>query len=190
MIKNISNYELENIDYQTDRISKYEEANKAKILIVCEKTLDRIAMRELFVNNKKIRVILITAAVISEFYELGIDYVIEDEDIDLTVNAIITNLDNRHNIISRVQVKEDFNKINIGGIDIRLTPKEMDIYKYLNKNRGNLCRRNEMLVQVLGYHEGADSRVIDVYVKHLRTKLREEGEKIETIRGKGYIYNF
>lgn len=190
MIKNITNLEMSNIDYQVESINLYSQANKCKVLIVDEQTLDELMLRELYVSNPKIRIILIAKEQLVQYFELGIDYIISGDQVTEKINAIIHNLDNRHKIISRVQIKEDFNKINIGGVDIRLTPKEMEIYQYLNDNRGNLCKRNKMLIEVLGYHEGADSRVIDVYVKHLRAKLREEGYKIETIRGKGYIYNF
>lgn len=190
MIKNISNLELDGLDYQVTNIQSYKEATSCKVLIIDEENLDELQLRELYVTNPKIRIILIADVDLIEYLELGIDYIISDLGAVKKVNAIIHNLDARHKIISRVQIKEDFNKINVGGVDIRLTPKEMEIYAYLNANRGNLCKRTTMLTEVLGYHEGADSRVIDVYVKHLRTKLREEGYKIETIRGKGYIYNF
>lgn len=190
MIRNISDYNLHDADYQIEKIDSYKEAGSCKVLIVDETNLDELKLRELYVTNPKIRIILISDIDLLEYLELGIDYIITGVDVEAKINAIIHNLDSRHKIISRVQIKEDFNKINVGGVDIRLTPKEMQIYQYLNDNRGNLCKRTTMLVDVLGYHEGADSRVIDVYVKHLRTKLRDEGYKIETIRGKGYIYNF
>lgn len=190
MIRNISNYNLQGLDYQVERIKSYKEAISCKVLVIDEVILDELKLRELYVTNPKVRIILIADVDLPEYFDLGIDYIISDVDVEVKINAIIHNLDSRHKIISRVQIKEDFNKINVGGVDIRLTPKEMQIYQYLNDNRGNLCKRNVMLTEVLGYHEGADSRVIDVYVKHLRTKLREEGYKIETIRGKGYIYNF
>ncbi len=190
MIRNISNFALAGLDYQVEDIKSYKEAISCKVLIIDEANLDDLKLRELYVTNPKVRIILITDLDLVDYFEQGIDYVITDTAVEAKINAIIHNLDVRHKIISRVQIKEDFNKINVGGVDIRLTPKEMQIYTYLNDNRGNLCKRTTMLTDVLGYHEGADSRVIDVYVKHLRTKLREEGYKIETIRGKGYIYNF
>lgn len=190
MIRNITDNDFQGLDYQVEAIKSYKEAISCKVLIVDESSLDELKLRELYVTNPKIRIILIADVDLTEYLELGIDYIITDVDVEDKINAIIHNLDTRHKIISRVQIKEDFNKINVGGVDIRLTPKEMEIYQYLNDNRGNLCKRTDMLTEVLGYHEGADSRVIDVYVKHLRTKLREEGYKIETIRGKGYIYNF
>ncbi len=190
MISNLAKIDTTKIDYQVAPISTYKDAYKSKVLILDDDSYDPIKLKELFVNNGKIRLIMITDDEEVRYYEAGIDYVISTIDPCRLINGIIHNLDVRHKIISRVQIKEDFNKINVNGVDIRLTPKEMEIYSYLNANRGNLCKRKTMLTEVLGYHEDADSRVIDVYVKHLRTKLREEGYKIETIRGKGYIYNF
>ncbi len=190
MIRNLTKFGFESLDYQIESIDSYKDATTCKVLILDEDTVDHLKLKELYVSNPKVRIVLISDIDIAEHYEWGIDYIITEVDYLNKVNAIIRNLDVRHKIISRVQIKEDFNKINVSGVDIRLTPKEMLIYTYLNNNRGNLCKRKAMLVDVLGYHEEADSRVIDVYVKHLRTKLREEGYKIETIRGKGYIYNF
>lgn len=190
MINNLTNRDFSTIDYNVVDITNYYQGDKCKVLILDDNSFDDLSLRELYISNPKVIVILITTSPNSKHYELGIDVLVNEDDYVEKINFAIRNLDIRHKLISRVVIKEDFNKINIGGIDIRLTPKEMAIYSYLNKNRGLLCKRSEMLTQVLGYHEGADSRVVDVYVKHLRTKLREEGYKIETIRGKGYIYNF
>lgn len=190
MIKNLSGIDLSDIDYNLQDIDTYEQVEKAKILIISEDNYDEIQLRLLYVSNPKLIVILICKQIKLQYYEVGVDIFIDDIDTAKKVNLAIRNLDVRHKLISKVVIKEDFNKINIGGIDVRLTPKEMEIYSYFNAHRGELCRRSEMLTTILGYHEGADSRVVDVYVKHLRSKLREEGYKIETIRGKGYIYNY
>ncbi len=184
MIRSIANINLDLIDYQVTMISSYKEAMHCKILIIDDNTINEIMIKELFVNNPKVKIILISDNL--NYYKSSIDYIIPDHKY---INPIIHNLDSRHKIISRVQIKEDFNRVNISGVDIRLTPKEMLIYSYLNERRGKLCLRKDMLVDILGYHESSDTRLIDVYVKHLRTKLLSEGAKIETIRGKGYIYN-
>lgn len=190
MIQNLSNLNLDALDYQVEDIQNYSQIKGTKVLIIDVNHLEDVKLREIYIINPKIRIILIAKIDNPSYFELGIDYVITEDKAEEKINAIIHNLDSRHKIISRVQIKEDFNKISVGDVDIRLTPKEMQIYRYLNDNRGSLCHRKIMLTEVLGYHEGADSRLVDVYVKHLRTKLREEGYKIETIRGKGYIYNF
>ncbi len=184
MIRTIANIKLDYIDYQVTMISSYKEAKLCKVLIIDEHTIDELLIKELFVSNPKVKIILISDNL--NYYKSNIDFIIPNQKY---INPIIHNLDSRHKIISRVQIKEDFNKVSISGEDIRLTPKEMLIYSYLNNRRGQLCLRKDMLVDILGYHESSDTRLIDVYVKHLRTKLGNEGSKIETIRGKGYIYN-
>ncbi len=186
MIRSFSSVDLDLVDYQVVKINSYSEAKHCKVLIIDEHTYDLLNIRELLVANPKLRLVLISDKPDISYYQVGIDYVVIDQSF---INPIIHNLDSRHKLISRVQIKEDFNRVNVGGVDIRLTPKEMMIYVYLLNNRGKLCYRKEMLSDILGYHEDADSRVIDVYVKHLRTKLGTEGYKIETVRGKGYIYN-
>ncbi len=144
MIRNISNFNFDSLDYQVEKIDSYKDANGCKVLIVDEEVFDNLKLKELFVTNPKVRVILIAEIDLVEYFQYGVDYIVSDIETVSKVNAIIHNLDTRHKIISRVQIKEDFNKINVNGVDIRLTPKEMQIYTYLNDNRGNLCKRKQM----------------------------------------------
>ena len=48
--------------------------------------------------------------------------------------------------------------------------------------------RNDLLREVWGYRETANSRTLDTHVKRLREKLGELSRCIETVRGVGYQY--
>ncbi|MCS6781948.1 MAG: response regulator transcription factor [Gloeomargarita sp. SKYBB_i_bin120] len=72
---------------------------------------------------------------------------------------------------------------------IQLTMKEFDLLKFLMQNPGRVLTREEIMEQVWGYQSVHESNVIEVYVRYLRLKLDQPGEKhlIQTVRGVGYV---
>lgn len=72
---------------------------------------------------------------------------------------------------------------------IQLTMKEFDLLKFLMENPGRVLTREEIMEQVWGYQSVHESNVIEVYVRYLRLKLDQPGEKhlIQTVRGVGYV---
>nr|WP_274528531.1 response regulator transcription factor [Paenibacillus piscarius] len=80
-------------------------------------------------------------------------------------------------------------QVSRDGAEVRMTPKEFDLLQYLVMNQGEVCPRDEILRQVWGYHFHADTNVVDVYIRHLRTKV-DKGRRtklIHTVRGTGYV---
>ena len=53
---------------------------------------------------------------------------------------------------------------------------------------GNAQNRSDLLREVWGYRETANSRTLDTHMKRLREKLGELSRCIETVRGVGYQY--
>jgi OmpR family response regulator NblR len=53
----------------------------------------------------------------------------------------------------------------------------------------NYLSREQILENVWGYDFMGESNVIEVYVRYLRLKIEEEGQKrlIQTVRGVGYV---
>ncbi len=72
---------------------------------------------------------------------------------------------------------------------IQLTMKEFDLLKFLMQNPGRVLTREEIMEQVWGYQSVHESNVIEVYIRYLRLKLDQPGEKqlIQTVRGVGYV---
>ncbi len=58
----------------------------------------------------------------------------------------------------------------------------------LFERRGTVVSRDQILRQVWDDRQAASSNVIEVYVRYLRQKLEEGGERrlIHTVRGQGY----
>lgn len=76
--------------------------------------------------------------------------------------------------------------VKVDGENITLTLKEFEILCLLLKNRGNVLTRNEMMDRVWGYDFERENRTLDVHIRTLRSKLKEAGNLIETVRGIGY----
>ncbi|MER3434612.1 MAG: DNA-binding response regulator [Leptolyngbya sp. ERB_1_1] len=75
------------------------------------------------------------------------------------------------------------------GRAIDLTMKEFDLLKYLMEHPRQVLTREQILENVWGYDFVGESNVIEVYVRYLRLKIEDEGEKrlIQTVRGVGYV---
>jgi two-component system, OmpR family, response regulator NblR len=72
---------------------------------------------------------------------------------------------------------------------IELTMKEFELLRYLMEHPRQVLNREQILENVWGYDFLGESNVIEVYIRYLRLKVEEEGEKrlIHTVRGVGYV---
>jgi OmpR family response regulator NblR len=75
------------------------------------------------------------------------------------------------------------------GRTIDLTMKEFELLKYLMEHPREVLAREQILENVWGYEFVGESNVIEVYIRYLRLKIEDEGEKrlIQTVRGVGYV---
>jgi two-component system, OmpR family, response regulator MprA len=73
-----------------------------------------------------------------------------------------------------------------GDRQVDLTPREYELLRFLIKHAGEVITHGRLLAAIWGYQQ---SRVLDVYIGYLRTKLEAEGESrlIHTVRGVGYV---
>ena len=72
---------------------------------------------------------------------------------------------------------------------IALTPLEFDLLATLARTPSKVFSREELLEQVWGYRHAADTRLVNVHVQRLRSKIERDPEKPEivvTVRGVGY----
>lgn len=88
--------------------------------------------------------------------------------------------------IDRLYVCPQKHIVKVDGENITLTLKEFEILCLLLRNSGNVLTRNEMMDRVWGYDFERENRTLDVHIRTLRSKLKEAGELIETVRGIGY----
>jgi two-component system, OmpR family, response regulator MtrA len=75
------------------------------------------------------------------------------------------------------------------GVTIPLTPLEFDLLVALARKPWQVFSREVLLEQVWGYRHAADTRLVNVHVQRLRSKIERDAEKPEivvTVRGVGY----
>ncbi|GAA1999641.1 MULTISPECIES: MtrAB system response regulator MtrA [Nocardioides] len=76
-----------------------------------------------------------------------------------------------------------------GGAPISLTPLEFDLLVCLARKPWQVFTREVLLEQVWGYRHAADTRLVNVHVQRLRSKVEHDPENPEivvTVRGVGY----
>ncbi|NLT31751.1 MAG: response regulator transcription factor [Propionibacterium sp.] len=76
-----------------------------------------------------------------------------------------------------------------GNTEISLTPLEFDLLLALARRPRQVFSREQLLEQVWGYRHAADTRLVNVHVQRLRSKIERDPEHPEiviTVRGVGY----
>ena len=98
-------------------------------------------------------------------------------------------------VIHLGSIKIDTNKRQVykGNERIRVTGMEFSLLELLVSRSGELISRNDILTEVWGYtlENHVDTRVVDVHISRLRTKLEDDPsnpELILTARGTGYLF--
>jgi len=75
------------------------------------------------------------------------------------------------------------------GMEINLTTTEFKLLNELARNAGRVMSRDVLVEKVWGYDYLGDSRIVDMAVKRLRSKVETDPSKpklIQTVRGVGY----
>lgn len=75
------------------------------------------------------------------------------------------------------------------GQQISLTPLEFDLLANLARQPGQVMTRETLLDNVWGYEKSVDSRLVNVHIQRLRSKIEKDPENpqiVLTVRGVGY----
>ncbi|MHC2850374.1 two-component system, OmpR family, response regulator MtrA [Corynebacterium mucifaciens] len=76
-----------------------------------------------------------------------------------------------------------------GSQEIQLTPLEFDLLVEMARKPNQVHSREELLESVWGYRNASDTRLVNVHVQRLRSKIEHDPENPEiilTVRGVGY----
>lgn len=77
-------------------------------------------------------------------------------------------------------------KCKKGDLDISLTQKEFDLFKYLLERKPNVVRKEDVIKDIWGTDYG-ETRTIDMHIKSLRQKIQDKDSSIiVTLHGIGY----
>jgi two-component system response regulator MtrA len=80
-------------------------------------------------------------------------------------------------------------RVTRSGEAIPLTPLEFDVLVALARSPGQVFTREVLLEDVWGYRHAADTRLVNVHIQRLRSKIEKDPENPEivlTVRGVGY----
>lgn len=80
-------------------------------------------------------------------------------------------------------------RVQRAGQDISLTPLEFDLLVALARKPWQVFSREALLESVWGYHHAADTRLVNVHVQRLRSKVELDPDNprvVLTVRGVGY----
>ncbi|MFI9063158.1 two-component system response regulator CseB [Streptomyces sp. NPDC053429] len=83
-----------------------------------------------------------------------------------------------------LEVDTEGMEVRKAGAPVALTPTEMRLLLEFSSAPGTVLSRDRLLERVWDYDWGGDTRVVDVHVQRLRTKIGQD--RIETVRGFGY----
>ena len=91
--------------------------------------------------------------------------------------------------IGEVTIDVPAHQVTRAGEPIALTPLEFDLLVALARKPRQVFTREVLLEQVWGYRHAADTRLVNVHVQRLRSKVERDPEHPEvvlTVRGVGY----
>ena len=89
----------------------------------------------------------------------------------------------------KLVLDEKSRRVSWDGHDIDLTNREFLMLRILLENRDIVLSRDTLLDRVCGYDYIGETNIVDVYVRHLRSKIDEVFgvRMIQTVRGAGYV---
>jgi DNA-binding response OmpR family regulator len=90
-----------------------------------------------------------------------------------------------------LKIAFDKREVVLDDSPLQLTFTEFELLAILARNPGRAFTRDDLLVKVWGQDFFGDARTVDVHIRHLREKLREDPQSprfIETVRGVGYRF--
>jgi DNA-binding response OmpR family regulator len=91
--------------------------------------------------------------------------------------------------IGKVTIDLDRHEVCVEGNPVELTNYEFELLRILMENSNIVLDRERLINEIWGYDYDGETNVVDVYIRHLRTKIDDKyGIKlIQTVRGVGYV---
>jgi DNA-binding response OmpR family regulator len=94
-------------------------------------------------------------------------------------------------LLGNISLNMKTHEVKVNAADVALTQREFELLEFLIKNKGRVCKRDEIIEKVWGINFEYDTGVIDVFINAIRKKLNLDKTNgyIRTVRGVGYIAN-
>ena len=160
--------------------------------------LDGIEVCRLIREKSMVPIVMLTAKGDTQDVVLGLeagadDYMVKPFKHQELVARINTRLRRTTKVgtlkIGDILIDQMEHTIARSGKQIPLTRLEFDLLVALAKEPGRVFTREALLSEVWGYQHAADTRLVNVHVQRLRSKIEADAENPElvlTVRGVGY----
>ncbi|MXZ71095.1 MAG: response regulator [Acidobacteria bacterium] len=92
-------------------------------------------------------------------------------------------------VLGDLTIRYEQRRVSVAGEDVELTATEFDLLRALSLNAGRVSTYAALLRKVWARRKGGDSKLVRVFIKQLRKKLRDDPNEptyIFTERGVGY----
>lgn len=178
-----------------------EKPPKLVVLDIMMPGIDGLEVcRRLRSANEKLPILMLTAKDAASDQVLGLetgadDYIIKPflfEVLLARVRALLRRSEPETRDVLRYQdlcLDNKAHMIRRGGHQIELTTTEFELLKLFMRNPERVLTKDIIVDRVWGYDFDGNFNIVEVYVRYLRMKLEERGEKrlIQTVRGVGYV---
>jgi len=99
---------------------------------------------------------------------------------NISITSVLTHRD--------IKINQEAHEVYFKGEKMELTKTEYDLLTLLVESANKVCTRELILEKVWGYDSEVETNVVDVYIRHLRSKFVSDLKPyIETVRGVGYV---
>ncbi len=195
-------YEGYKVDISHDGKEGLDKALNQKydliILDLMIPTLNGLEVCRRLRKSKNVPIIMLTARdsvmdKVSGFQMGADDYIIKPfaiEELLARIEALLRRVNNLNSFNNIIEFKDiviniESRTVKCGGEEVNLTTKEYELLVYLVKNNNKVLTREYLIENIWGYDYDGENNVVDVYIRHLRSKLNND--YIQTVRGFGYV---
>lgn len=91
--------------------------------------------------------------------------------------------------IGELEINSMTHTVSLNGSEVKLPKKEFELLSFLAKNPNRVFSRDELIEMIWGWDFEGEDRVVDLYIKRLRSKLSKAENQsimIKTVWGVGY----
>ncbi|MFK5633031.1 MULTISPECIES: MtrAB system response regulator MtrA [unclassified Ornithinimicrobium] len=170
------------------------------LLDVMLPTLDGIEVAHQLRAESGVPIVMLTARTDTRDVVAGLeagadDYVVKPfkpQELLARIRARLRRIDtgdDGHLQVGDVTIDVAGHEVTRGGDVIPLTPLEFDLLVALASKPSQVFDRESLLEQVWGYRHAGDTRLVNVHVQRLRSKIEKDPENpqiVVTVRGVGY----
>lgn len=155
--------------------------------------------------NSQIPIIMLTAKDDIMDKVMGLDFGADDymtkpfaiEELLARIRRVFRTSQNQNastptNLFKSGALTIDYNQYTVSydNHPIDLTKTEFDLLHYLAENKNIALSREQILDKVWGYDYYGETKIVDVYIRYLRSKIDDlyQTKFIHTVRGVGYLF--